>query len=143
VVVTGTRSERPLRDNVGNIAVMDTDEVDLIGAHVASEALNRLPGVNVMRGSGREHLTAIRSPVLTAGAGAGSFLYLEDGVPMRAAGFANVNGLFEAVSELSSGIEVVRGPGGALYGSNAVHGMINFLTRAPSDDLGNYLEASY
>ena len=50
--------------------------------------LNRAPGVHIHRGSGQEHLTAIRSPVLVGGAGAGSFLYLEDGIPMRAAGFA-------------------------------------------------------
>ena len=76
--------------------------------------------------------TAIRSPVLTGGAGAGSFLYLQDGVPLRAAGFGNVNGLFEAHTEQAGSIEVVRGPGSALYGSNAVHGMINVLSRAPS-----------
>ena len=60
-----------------------------------SEALNGISGVNIHRGSGQEHLTSIRSPVLTGGSGAGSFLYMEDGVPLRAAGFSNVNGLFE------------------------------------------------
>jgi len=70
-------------------------------------------------------LTAIRSPVLTGGAGAGSFLYLEDGVPRRAAGFANVNGLFEAGTEFAGKLEVFKGPGPATYGSNAVHGLIN------------------
>ena len=59
-------------------------------AHPA-ERLNSIAGVNIHRGSGQEHLTAIRSPVLTGGAGAGSFLYTLDGVPLRAAGFANVN----------------------------------------------------
>jgi outer membrane receptor protein involved in Fe transport len=80
-----------------------------------------------------EHLTAIRSPVLTGGAGAGSFLFLEDGIGLRAAGFANVNELFDAHSELARTIEVVRGPGGALYGSNAEHGLINILSRGPGD----------
>ncbi|PKQ02655.1 MAG: TonB-dependent receptor, partial [Alphaproteobacteria bacterium HGW-Alphaproteobacteria-12] len=99
-----------------------------------AETLNRLPGVGIQQGSGAEHLTAIRSPVLTGGAGAGSFLYLEDGVPMRAAGFANVNALMEAMDEVSGGIEVVRGPGGARYGSNAEHGLINFLSLPPGLD---------
>jgi outer membrane receptor protein involved in Fe transport len=143
IVVTATRSERELRENVGNIATIDEAELMLVGPHVASEVLNRLPGINVQRGSGQEHLTAIRSPVLSAGAGAGSFLYLEEGVPMRAAGFANVNGLFEANEEIAAGIEAIRGPGGALYGSNAVHGVINFLVRGPETEPGNYLEFSY
>jgi len=89
-------------------------------AHPA-EILNSVAGVNIHRGSGQEHLTAIRSPVLTGGAGAGSFLYALDGVPLRAAGFANVNGLLEAPTEIASRIEVFKGPGPADYGSNAVH----------------------
>lgn len=99
-------------------------------AHPA-EILNTVAGVNIHRGSGQEHLTAIRSPVLTGGAGAGSFLYTLDGVPLRAAGFANVNGLLEAPTELASRIEVFKGPGPADYGSNAVHGLINIVSANP------------
>ena len=82
----------------------------------------------------REHLTSIRSPVLTGGSGAGSFLYMEDGVPLRAAGFSNVNGLFEASPEFSNQIEVLKGPGPVQYGSNAVHGLINFQNKRINDD---------
>lgn len=96
-----------------------------------AEALNAVAGVNIHRGSGQEHLTAIRSPVLTGGAGAGSFLFLENGIPLRAAGFANVNGLFEAGTEFARQIEVFKGPGPAEYGSNAVHGLINVVTPEP------------
>ena len=101
-----------------------------------------MPGVFIHRNNGQDHLTAIRSPVLTGGAGAGSFLYLEDGVPLRAAGFANVNGLFESMSEFAGGMEVIRGPGSVLYGSNAVHGLINVLTPAPFDDAGAVISLS-
>ena len=97
-----------------------------------------MPGVRLNRGNGAEHLTAIRSPVLTGGAGAGSFLYLEDGIPLRAAGFANVNGLLEALNGLSSGVEVVRGPGSALQGSNGLHGVINSLTPSPTDTASEF-----
>ena len=96
-----------------------------------AEALNRSAGVNIHRGSGQEHLTAIRSPVLTGGAGAGSFLFLENGIPTRAAGFGNVNGLFESATEFAEQVEVFKGPGPAEYGSNAVHGLVNVDTRAP------------
>lgn len=113
------------------------ESIDLIPAadtrvlvHPA-EALNAVAGVNIHRGSGQEHLTAIRSPVLTGGAGAGSFLFLENGVALRSAGFANVNGLFEAGTEFAQQIEVFKGPGPAEYGSNAVHGLINVVTPTP------------
>jgi outer membrane receptor protein involved in Fe transport len=132
ITVTGQRLPETLSDTPLAVSVVSGEEVaDLAPQHV-SEVLNLQPGVFLHRGSGAEHLTAIRSPVLTGGAGAGSFLYLEDGVPMRAAGFSNVNGLFEGVTGHMGGLEVVRGPGSALYGSNALHGMINILTPDPA-----------
>src|SRR5690606_32985487 len=133
-IVTTTGFGTPRATHTGNISKIGEFEVDFIRPVQPAEALNRLPGVGIQQGSGAEHLTAIRSPVLTGGAGAGSFLYLEDGVPMRAAGFANVNALMEAMPEISGGIEVVRGPGGARYGSNAEHGLINFLSRPPAPE---------
>ncbi len=131
VVVTGQRAPQARSETTLAVSVMDQDELTFIGAQHVSEVLNRLPGVNLHRGNGAEHLTAIRSPVLTGGAGAGSFLYLEDGVPLRAAGFANVNGLFEAIDDLAGRVEVGRGPGSATYGSNALHGLVNVLTPDP------------
>ena len=116
-------------DIPASVDILTKDQIDLISAIHPAEALNTVAGVNIHRGSGQEHLTAIRSPVLTGGAGAGSFLYLEDGVPLRAAGFANVNGLFEAGTEFAGKLEVFKGPGPAAYGSNAVHGLINVQSR--------------
>ena len=139
IVVTATRAPEARAALASPVAVMGEGEIERLGAHHAAEALNRLPGVNIHRGNGVEHLTAIRSPVLTGGAGAGSFLYLEDGIPLRAAGFSNVNGLFEAVDSLASRIEVVRGPGSAVYGSNALHGLVNVISRDPAD-AGGVLE---
>jgi len=141
-VVTGTRSETPLLEQAGNTGKISEEEIDLIRPDHITEVVNRISGVNVQHGNGQEHLTSIRSPVLTGGAGAGSFLYLEDGIPLRAAGFANVNGLFEVNYEQAGGIEVVRGPGSAFYGSNAVHGLINVLTRAPSLELEREIDLS-
>jgi len=116
-------------DSAASLSVIGADELQNIAAIHASEALNAAAGVNIQRGSGQESLTAIRSPVLTGGAGAGSFLFLEDGVPLRAAGFANVNGLFEGGTEFADQLEVFRGPGPAQYGSNAVHGLINIQSQ--------------
>ena len=107
------------------VDVVSGEDLETVLLVHPSEVLNRVAGVNIHRGSGQEHLTAIRSPVLTSGSGAGSFLYLEDGVPLRAAGFANVNGLFEAGTEFAGSIDVIKGPGPATYGSNAVHGLVN------------------
>ena len=124
VIVTAERIKQPRVQYPAAVHVLTDDTLDNV-AHVhAAEALNAVPGVHIHRGSGLEHLTSIRSPVLTGGAGSGSFLYLQDGIPLRSAGFSNVNGLFEAHSELGGGLEVFKGPGSVFYGSNALHGVI-------------------
>lgn len=136
VVVSAERRGTPKAEAPLSVSAVDGREVLRINPDHPSEILNRAAGVLIHRGSGQEHLTAIRSPVLTGGAGAGSFLYLEDDVPLRSAGFANVNGLFEAHSEIAERIEVVRGPSSAAYGANAIHGVVNVVTRAPDEAFG-------
>ncbi|GJL92222.1 MAG: hypothetical protein DHS20C04_18810 [Hyphococcus sp.] len=134
IVVTAERRVQALFDVPQSITSLSRGELELIDADHIAEALARAPGVSLHRGSGAEHLTAIRSPVLTSGAGAGSFLFLENGVPLRSAGFANINGLFDAHFEIADRIEIVRGPSGAVYGANAIHGVVNVLTPEPSED---------
>lgn len=146
VVVTGTRQGTQIGELAGNDTLVGQKQLQFTAPFQPAELLNQLPGVIVERDTGVEHFTAIRSPAFNGGEGAGSFLYLEDGVPMRAAGFAEINGLGEANMEQAGSVEVVRGPGSALYGSNAMHGMINIIPRDPSknfesevDVLGGYV----
>jgi iron complex outermembrane recepter protein len=128
VIVTAERREQPLADEGSSVAVLGRNELQRLGAQHPAEALNRTPGVNYHRGSGVENLPAIRSPVLNGGAGAGSFLVLEDGVPVRAAPFANINQIYETNLEFAERLEVIRGPGTVVHGSNAVHGVVNVIT---------------
>lgn len=111
----------------GSFSALYSDAIEAIGADHPAEILNQAPGVNVQMNSGQEHLISLRSPVLTGGSGQGSFLILENGVPTRASAFGNVNALLEPHHEIAEAIEVVRGPASAKYGSNAVHGLFNFI----------------
>jgi outer membrane receptor protein involved in Fe transport len=131
IVVTATRYPAPALDVAGNTARVGTRRIDLLNATHIHELGTQVPGTWLSRGSGQEHLTAIRSPVLTGPGSCGSFLILEDGVAVRPTGFCNVNELFELPSEQATAVEVIRGPASALYGSNAVHGTINVLLPDP------------
>ena len=137
IVVTGTKNKTPIIDETGNLSFINSGEINFISPDNPSNVLNRMPGIFISQGSGQEHLTSIRSPVLSGGAGAGSFLYLEDGIPLRSPGFSNVNGLMESTIEIGERTEVIRGPGSVLYGSNAVHGLVNVITEKDNPNYNN------
>jgi len=128
IVVTATRDRRSAFSTPASITRIDDETIAEVGSKHQADVLNRIAGVYVQRGSGAESLTAIRSPVL-AGAGAcGSFLVAEDSLPIRPVGFCNLNEMFELNYEQARQIEVLRGPGSAIFGASAVHGVINLLT---------------
>jgi iron complex outermembrane receptor protein len=134
ILVSATASLVGRLGEVGSMSVLSADEIAAIGATHVTETLSRVPGVWIARGSGQEHLTAIRSPVYAGLGACGEFLFLEDGIPIRPAGFCNINNLFEVNSEQAAAIEVWRGPASAVLGGNALRGAINFLTPAPTAD---------
>jgi outer membrane receptor protein involved in Fe transport len=133
VIVTATRSAQQLRDFPGSISVVSGSDVALVGATHHAEIMNRAPGTMIQRNSGEESLTAIRSPVLTGPGSCGTFLFLENSIPIRPVGFCNVNELFEVNSEQASSIEVLRGPAGVVYGSGAMHGAVNVIQAPPAE----------
>lgn len=112
-----------------SVLIREVDGADPL-PHLAA-LLNTVPGVSIQRGSGQEYLPAIRSPVLTGPGACAGFLMAEDGIPLRASGFCNLNELFDAHAEAAAQIDVIRGPAGIVHGSNALHGLINVMTAQP------------
>lgn len=130
VVVTAMRDAQDPLKLAGNATVIEQESIQALAHTHIADLLVQAPGAWVTAGSGQEHLSAIRSPVFTGPGSCGAFLFLEDGVAIRPAGFCNVNQLMEINSEQARAVEVIRGPGSALYGANALHGLLNFLTPA-------------
>ena len=97
-----------------------------------SEVMGAVPGVWVNVTGGEGHQTAIRQPLTTSPV----YLFLEDGVPTRSTGFFNHNALYEINLPAADGIEVTRGPGSALYGSDAIGGVVNVITRSSLERSG-------
>src|SRR5688572_27960675 len=133
VVVTATREPRDSLVTPASVSRIGGDALAELSAKHQSEALNQGAGVYVQRGSGSESLTAIRSPVLSGAGACGAFLVAEDNMPIRPVGFCNLNDMFELNYEQAGAIEVLRGPGSAMYGASAVHGIVNVLTPEVAD----------
>ena len=133
ISVTGTRSNRIATDVVGNQASVSGSEIEFLSPTHINEALQGIAGANISRNNGQESLISLRSPVFTGAGACGAFMAAQDGIALRGAGFCNVNELFDAFTEQAGRIEVVRGPGSVLYGSNAMHGIINVVSKEVGD----------
>ena len=105
---------------------ISSEAISFLNVTHNKELFNYSAGSWISRGSGQESLISLRSPVLTGSGACGSFLILEDGLPIRPAGFCNVNNLFEVSTNLSSKTEILKGPSSSRFGGNALHGAINF-----------------
>lgn len=128
VTVTGTREKELLSETPASVGIIGEDAVRQVAPAHPQQILSQVPGVAVAVTNGEGHTTAIRQPFTTSPV----YLYLEDGLPIRATGFFNHNALYELNIPMAGGIEVTRGPGTALYGSDAIGGIVNMLTRAPN-----------
>jgi len=112
-------------------AELTAEELEAIRPTHPSEVFARLPGTWITRGSGQEHLSAVRSPLLSGAGGCGALLILEDGIPIRPPGFCNVNNLFEVNLIQAASVQVQRGPGGIGHASGGLHGVIDVRSRSP------------
>ena len=111
-------------------SALSEKDVATVDLQHSNQLFNRISGAWVSRGNGQESLISLRSPVLTGAGACGAFFTAEDGINLRAPGFCNVNQLFDANLLQAGGVEVVKGPANATYGSNAVNGVINVLTKS-------------
>jgi len=115
-----------LKETALSIGVIKKEEIEDVKPAHPSEIMQRIPGVHVNVTGGEGHMTAIRQPITTKAV----YLYLEDGIPTRSTGFFNHNALYEINLPQAERIEVLKGPGSALYGSDAIGGVINVDTKA-------------
>ena len=130
VVVSGAREATPLAQTPAAIGKLDDKTLDNTKATNINQAVNQVPGVHMVDLGNEQHAMSIRQPLTTNPV----YQYLEEGVPIRPVGIFNHNALNEVNLTGAGEVEVVRGPSSSLYGSNAVGGAVNFLTRAPSRD---------
>ena len=132
VTVTDARGARLKRETPASVGMVSREVIAETRPSHPSEVMGSVPGVWVNVTGGEGHQTAIRQPLTTGPV----YLFLEDGVPTRSTGFFNHNALYEINLPAADGIEVTRGPGSALYGSDAIAGVVNVITRSSLERSG-------
>lgn len=127
ITVTGLREETPKARTAETSGGVSAAQIQEVKPGHPTEIMGRIPGVHVNITGGEGHMTAIRQPLTTSPV----YLFLEDGIPTRSTGFFNHNALYEVNIPQAGGVEVTKGPGTALYGSDAIGGVVNVLTAPP------------
>jgi iron complex outermembrane receptor protein len=128
VSVTATKQSLRLFETPDSVSTVLQQEIADVSPQHINQILARTPGTWISRGNGQEHLTAIRSPVLTGAGSCGAFFMGLDNISIRAPGFCNSNQLFDVNYEQAARVDVLRSPASTLYGGNALHGVINVIT---------------
>lgn len=124
VVVSANRTEQPITDVVADVTVVDREAIERSGAASVAEVLARLPGVSIVTNGGPASTTS----VFLRGAETRFTAVFVDGVRVdsQSTGGASWQGIPLAQIER---IEVLRGPAAAVYGSDAVAGVVQLFTR--------------
>lgn len=128
-VVTGTKSERLKIDAPVRTEIIDFEDIEAKGATNLYEILEGFPGIRVEQQCSACNFSMVRMQ----GLGASHTQILMDGQPIYS-GLASVYGLQQIPAVNIDRIEVVKGAGSALYGSGAIAGVINIITRKPGDE---------
>ena len=135
ITVTATRTETALSDVPNTVDVIDREDMDKRIVRDLQDLFRYEPGISVGSSFGRFGIGDIR----IRGLGGNRVRIQTDGIPVSDAfsigSFSDANRNFVDLDTLKR-VEVVRGPTSSLYGSDALGGTVSFITKDPSDYLG-------
>ncbi len=141
VVVSASRVEQEIVNAPAAIAVISREVIETQAANNFGDLLRQAPGVNVTQLSSTHYSVTSRG---SSSALATSQLVLVDGrsVYQDFFGFTSWDFLSVGLDDLER-IEVVNGPASAVWGANAMSGVVNLITKAPRDALGTTLNLRF
>ncbi|GAA0468526.1 TonB-dependent receptor [Parasphingorhabdus litoris] len=140
IIVTASRSEQPLSETGRSITVINQERIERTQSVAVVDLLRNVPGVTFARNGGIGTSTS----VFIRGADSNQTVALIDGVKLNdpsspGGGFNFGNLLTGNISR----IEVLRGSQSVIWGSQAIGGVINTITREPTEDLSINARAEY
>jgi vitamin B12 transporter len=118
--------ETPLNQVAGSVTLIEREEMERRGWRTLADALNEVPGMHAVQSGGVGTLTSF----FMRGTNSNHTLILLDGFEISDPSFGNLFDGAHLLTENVERIEVLRGPQSTLYGSEALGGVINVVTRA-------------
>ncbi|ASU34656.1 TonB-dependent receptor plug domain-containing protein [Mucilaginibacter xinganensis] len=141
VVVTATRSAKKQSEIGRVVTVITSEQINRSAGKTLPQLLNTVPGITF---SGSENAPGISSSVYLRGASTGNTLILVDGFAVNNS--SSIEGAYDLNAfplDQIERIEILKGSGSTLYGSDAVAGVINIITKHPKEQgLKTNLQAS-
>src|SRR5882724_2525089 len=139
-VTSVSKSRESLAGAAAAVAIVSNEDIRRSGATTLPDALRFVPGLHVASQTADSWVVSSRG---FSGVNSAKLLVLSDTrsiyTPLFSGVFWNAQ---DYLMEDIDHIEVIRGPGAALWGSNAVNGVINILTKSAAYTQGDYLETA-
>lgn len=125
VVVTATRIEQPVSEVIADVSVIDRQAIQRSGAVGVADLLSRYPGIQFQRNGGTGNTTSI----YIRGTNTNHTAVYVDGVRIESqSGSGGFNWEALPLAHIDR-IEILRGPAAAIYGSDAIGGVVQLFTR--------------
>ncbi len=135
IVVTATRTGTPLSQIASSVTVITAEEIEAKQQTQVLDVLRSVPGVNIIQTGSMGGATSI----YLRGTDTRHTLLLIDGIEYRdASSIGGVTSLENLTTDNISQIEIVRGAQSVLYGSDAIGGVINIITKKGSKQPEGY-----
>jgi outer membrane receptor protein involved in Fe transport len=129
-ITTASKFEQTVKDAPGSISLITRDQIIKYGWLSGNNVLFRLPGFSPSQDYDR---TTVSSRGIYEGWNNNHMLLLMDGIPMNDNMYGTAFTWEITPLVFTKSIEVIRGPGSALYGSNATNGLISYNTLSAKD----------
>ncbi|HGE8303672.1 TPA: TonB-dependent vitamin B12 receptor BtuB [Serratia marcescens] len=129
LVVTANRFPQPVSSVLASTSIVTKDDIDRWQSKNLLEVMRRLPGVDIAQTGGLGQSASL----YVRGSEARHTLVLIDGVPIAKPGITGVADFNQIPISLVQRIEFIRGPRSAVYGADAIGGVINIITQTDAD----------
>ena len=125
LIVTASKKAQSFQDVPNSVSIISLKEIERRNKPYLDEILEYVPGINMMVGD----VNIRGSSGFSLGAGSRVLLLL-DGIPMMPGDSGDIKWSIVPTSQIER-VEIVKGAGSALYGSHALGGVINIITKEP------------